>query len=89
MFTWLLKKFIPSADTLAALAAEQIQNATNKATAGKEEVVGKYAEFAQEATNIVDFVAKIMKDGNIDDEEREGLADMMTPLFEKALTLIK
>lgn len=89
MLMSILKIFLPSAQKMSEMAAKKIQESVNSATAGKEDVVSKYAEFADEATTVAKTITLIMKDGKIDDEERAALAEMLSPLFEKALTLVK
>ena len=89
MLMSILKIFLPSAQKMSEMAAKKIQDSVNSATSGKEELVSKYAEFADEATTFAKSVALIMKDSKIDDEERAAIAEMLVPLFEKARTLLK
>lgn len=82
---WLIKLICPSAESLAASAAEGIAKSVN---ASKEEVrakVAKYAAYAQEATRVANRLSAMVNDGEIDKAETAEIAQMLTPAVDAAL----
>lgn len=83
---FLLKLFMPSADTLAKVAAEGIQKAVNNS--GKEDVIAKYGTLADKAAETAKIFTDMAKDGRLDTAETEALQEMLKPVFAKVLEVI-
>ena len=81
----LAKMFVPSAATLANMAAKQIQNAVNESN--KAEMIAKCAGIASYATDIQKFVSDTLIDGKVSDEETKRIEEKLVPLFEKVIEL--
>ena len=84
---WLMKLICPSGKTLAGYAAGGIAKSVNASKEDSKAKVARYAAYAQEATRIANTLSGILADGSIDKTETEAIAEMLTPLFEKALAL--
>ena len=82
----ILKIFIPKPATLANYAAKGIQEAINGS--GKEELIAKYSNLANKATEVQKFVTSILLDGKIDDIEREDIAKKIEPLMKTLVDFI-
>ena len=82
----ILKLFIPKPATLANYAAKGIQEAINGS--GKEELIAKYSNLANKATEVQKFVTSILLDGKIDDIEREDIAKKIEPLMKTLIDFI-
>ena len=81
----LAKMFVPSAATLANMAAKQIQAAINGSQ--KAETIAKCANIAAYATEIQKFVSDTLLDGKVSDEEAKQVEEKLVPLFEKVIEL--
>ena len=82
----ILKLFIPKPSTLATYAAKGIQEAINGS--GKEELIAKYSNLANNATDVQKFITSILLDGKIDDIEREDIAKKIEPLMKTLVEFI-
>lgn len=82
----ILKLFIPKPATLANYAAKGIQEAINGS--GKEELISKYSNLANKATEVQKFVTSILLDGKIDDIERDDIAKKIEPLMKVLIDFI-
>lgn len=82
----ILKLFIPKPATLANYAAKGIQEAINGS--GKEQLIAKYSNLANSATDVQKFVTSILLDGRIDDIEREDIAKNLEPLMKTLVEFI-
>lgn len=82
----ILKLFIPKPATLATYAAKGIQEAINGS--GKEQLIAKYSNLANSATDVQKFVTSILLDGKIDDIEREDIAKKIEPLMKTLVEFI-
>lgn len=82
----ILKLFIPKPATLANYSAKTIQQAINGS--GKEELIAKYSNLASKATDVQKYVTSILKDGKIDDIEREDIANKLEPLMKVILDML-
>ena len=82
----ILKLFIPKPATLANYAAKGVQEAINGS--GKEELIAKYSNLANKATEVQKFVTSILLDGRIDDIEREDIAKKIEPLMKTLIEFI-
>jgi hypothetical protein len=83
MFKWLAKKFMPGGKTLAGYAADGIAKSVNESGADTRAQVARYATFAREATSIANRLAAMVDDGNMSEFERDELAKMLAPMFDK------
>ena len=81
----LIKMFMPSPQTLAKMAAKQIQEAVNGCQ--KAETIAKCANIAASVTDIQKFVSHTLLDGKVSDEETKQLEEKLVPLFEKVVEL--
>ena len=82
----ILKIFLPKPATLANYAAKGVQEAINGS--GKEELIAKYSNLANKATEVQKFVTSILLDGRIDDIEREDIAKKIEPLMKTLVDFI-
>lgn len=82
----LIKLFIPKPATLANYSAKTIQSAINGS--GKEELIAKYSNLANKATDVQKYVTSILKDGKIDDIERDDIASKLEPLMKVILDML-
>lgn len=82
----ILKLFIPKPETLANYAAKGVQEAINGS--GKEELIAKYSNLANNATDVQKFITSILLDGRIDDIEREDIAKKLEPLMKTLVEFI-
>lgn len=85
----LILMFLPGAKRLAKYEAEKIQSTVNRSSVGREVVVGRYASLARETTETAAMLSKMLEDGKIDDDERDTIAQLLEPLNEKILALVK
>ena len=83
MFNWLAKKLMPGGKTLAGYAADGIAKSVNECGADTRAQVAKYATFAREATSIANRLAAMVDDGEINAVERDELAKLLAPMFDK------
>ena len=81
----LAKMFVPKPETLANMAAKQIQEAINSSQ--KAETIAKCASIAAYATEIQKFVSDTLIDGKVSDEETKRIEEKLVPLFEKVIEL--
>ena len=81
----LMKMFVPSPQTLAKMAAKQIQTAVNGCQKG--ETIAKCANIAASVTDIQKFVSDTLLDGKVSDEETKQVEEKLVPLFEKVIEL--
>ena len=82
----ILKIFLPKPATLANYAAKGVQEAINGS--GKEELIAKYSNLANKATEVQKFVTSILLDGKIDDIEREDISKKIEPLMKTLIDFI-
>ena len=81
----LIKMFMPSPQTLAKMAAKQIQDAVNGCQ--KAETIAKCANIAASVTDIQKFVSDTLLDGKVSDEETKQVEEKLIPLFQKVVEL--
>ena len=81
----LIKTFMPSPETLAKMAADQIQDAVNGCQ--KAETIAKCASIAASVTDVQKFISDTLRDGKISDEETKKVEEKLVPLFEKVVEL--
>ena len=82
----ILKLFIPKPATLANYAAKGIQEAINGS--GKEQLIAKYSNLADNATDVQKFITSILLDGRIDDIERDDISKKLEPLMKTLVEFI-
>lgn len=82
----IIKLFIPKPATLASYASKGIQEAINGS--GKEQLIAKYSNLADKATEVQKFITSILLDGKIDDIEREDIAKKIEPLMKVIVDFI-
>ena len=86
MIKTLMKLFMPKPQTLANMAAKQIQEAINGCQ--KAETIAKCANIAASVTDIQKFVSDTLLDGKVSDEETKKVEEKLVPLFEKVIELL-
>lgn len=86
MIKFLIKMFIPSAKSLADMAAEQICNAVNGLD--KEAQIANLAKYAEILTDIQAKICVLLKDGKLDEEEKQKIAADLEPFIEKLLKML-
>ena len=85
MIKTLMKLFVPSPQTLAKMAAKQIQAAINGSQ--KAETISKCANIAASVTDIQKFVSETLLDGKVSDDEAKQVEEKLVPLFQKVVEL--
>lgn len=75
-----------SAEKLAKWAAEGIQIAVNKSS--KTEQIAKYGQLADKITEYQKFLTDTLKDGQIDQIEKEQIEKRLLPVMSKLMELI-
>ena len=85
MIKALMKIFMPKPQTLAKMAAKQIQEAVNGCQKGA--MIAKCANIASSVTDIQKFVSDTLIDGKVSDEEAKKVEEKLVPLFEKVVEL--
>lgn len=88
MLKKIAKLLCPSSRKIAESAAERIQSAYNGVAEGKRAVVAHYAGIANEIGQCGQNLAKMLKDGVIDEVERETLVRYIEVLADKAKAII-
>lgn len=86
IMTSILKIFLPNSSKMANLAAERIADSVNKSEL--KDSIARYASMSKRATEMADWLAKVLQDGKIDEMEKDELAKALLPLFEKVVELI-
>ena len=79
MFKALAKLFIPSPKKLSTITADKIAETIN--TSDKNELIAKYASMALDITSVQEFISNVLKDGNINEDEKKQIASKLEPLF--------
>lgn len=82
----IIKLFMPSSKTLSKLAADGIQKTVNKSD--KQAMISKYSQLGNQAAEIAAWATKMLEDGQIDDLERDEIAEKLDPLFKKLEEII-
>lgn len=80
MLKKLIKIFIPNEKKLSMMAAESIAKAINSQTE-REAQIAKVAKMADKFTDYQKFVAQILTDGKISQEEVDEIAARLEPLM--------
>lgn len=86
MIKFLIKMFIPSAKSLADMAAEQICNAVNGT--GKEKQISEIMKYVDVLADLQNKIAGLLKDGKLDEEEKQQIANDLEPFIEKLLKML-
>lgn len=88
MIKAIAKLFMPGAATLSGYAADGIRKAVNESRDETRHKVAKVATIAKTATDIGGRLAAMVDDGTIDQLERDEIAAMLRPVFERVLELV-
>ena len=83
----LKKWFMPSAEDLTKMAVETVTQAINES--GKQDVIAKYGNYADQFSKVQAKITGWLKDGKIDDNEKQELYNALLPLAEKLLEVVK
>ena len=83
----LIKMFMPSADDIAHMATEVVAKFINES--GREEVIAKYGTIADDFTKIQGKVTAWLRDGKIDENEKEELYRALLPIAERLVKEVK
>ena len=78
MKKWLIKLFMPSAETMAKTAAKVAADFVNGCD--RQETIAKYSTYADEFTKIQAKVTGWLRDGTVSEQEREELERALLPL---------
>lgn len=91
MKTWIINKlknwFIPTPEDITKMAVETIAKGINES--GKEDVIAKYGTYADNFTRVQAKVTAWLKDGKIDDNEKEELYRALLPIAERLVQEVK
>lgn len=82
----ILKWFIPSPEKLSKMATDSICNKIN--SSDKLAKVAEYSDYADMIIQTANTLNNLIKDGKIDELEKEEIAKILEPLFKKAMDLI-
>lgn len=88
MLKAIAKMFMPGAKTLAGYAADGIAKAVNESKDETRAKVSKVATVALVASDIAGQLSRIVEDGQIDKLERDAIAALVEPIFQKVLELV-
>lgn len=83
MMKTILKWFTPSSDTISDMIVDQVSEMVN--TSDKTDLIVKYAGMFDRWQNIQSILVKTIKDGKIDDTEKDELKKVITPIVDKVL----
>ena len=86
MLKSLIKLFIPSSKKLADMAAEQICNAVNGS--GKEKQISEIMKYVDVLADLQNKIATLLKDGKLDEEEKQKIAADLEPFIDKLLKML-
>ena len=86
MIKSLLKIFLPSSKKLATIASEQICNAVNGL--GKEKQISEIMKYVDVLADLQNKIATLLKDGKLDDEEKQQISKDLEPFIEKLLKML-
>lgn len=87
--SWLVKKFIPTADDLSDKIAMQIADFINSQDASIQSKIIKYDEYATQVSKALAIITNCLKDGKIDLQETTEISDYINPLVGKVLEIVK
>ena len=91
MKKWIINKlkswFIPSPQEIAKIAVDTIANGINES--GNTEVIAKYGNYADQFSKVQAKVTGWLKDGKIDDNEKEELYRALLPIAERLVQEVK
>lgn len=91
MKKWIINKlkswFIPSPQEIAKIAVDAIAISINES--GKTEVIAKYGNYADQFSKVQVKVTGWLKDGKIDDNEKEELYRALLPIAERLVKEVK
>ena len=73
---------------LSLMAADGVRKAVNSSKEETQALIAKYSTVASEANEIVAQLTDWLKDGVINEVERDAMAHMLEPVFSKTLSLI-
>ena len=79
MFKAIAKLFLPSPEKLSTITADKIADTIN--TSEKQDLIAKYASMALDLTSVQEFISNVLKDGNINEDEKKQIASKLEPLF--------
>lgn len=77
----IIRLLMPSADDMTKMAVAAIAKVVNES--GKAEVIAKYGTAADEFTKVQAKVTAYLRDGKIDEQEKDELYRALLPLAEK------
>ena len=86
MLKSLIKLFLPSSKKLATIASEQICNVVN--SSNKEEQIQQIMKYADILTDIQAKICVLLKDGKLDEDEKQKIANDLEPFIEKLLKML-
>ena len=79
--------FLPSAEDITKMATDAIAKFINNS--GKQEVIAKYGTMADEFTKVQGKITSWIRDGQLDDAEKDELYRALLPLAEKLVEEVK
>lgn len=83
---WLIRMFMPSAESLAKIAANRIATEINGS--GKAETIAKYSCILQAIAVKTAEVNKMLNDGQIDGAEEAEIKALLAPIFERVTEMV-
>lgn len=86
MIKSLIKLFLPSSKKLATIASEQICNVVN--SSNKEVQIQQIMKYVEVLADLQNKIATLLKDGKLDDEEKQQIANDLEPFISKLLKML-
>lgn len=83
----LIKLFMPSPEDITKMAVETIAKCINES--GKTDMIAKYGTYADQFTKVQAKVTAYLRDGKIDDQEKQELHNALLPLAQKLIEEIR
>ena len=88
MIKFLVIMFIPSAKSLADMAAEQIYAAVNCSDKEKEAKIANIAKYIDPLSTLTTKLVNMLKDGKLDEAEKKEISEALEPFIEKLLKML-
>lgn len=83
MKKFLIRLFMPTAEQITQMAVEAVARFINES--GKGELIAKYGTAADGFTKVQGKITSWLKDGKIDEQEKDELYRALLPLADKLL----
>ena len=86
MLKKIIRWFLPSSKKLATIASKQICAAVNGS--GKEKQISEIMKYVDVLADLQNKIATLLKDGKLDEEEKQKIAADLVPFIDKLLKML-